>query len=577
MVLPYGRARLLRVLLIVALQGAAQAIAVVIIYVFLALVMRPSGTAASTGSRFAELMPVGLSSDSAVGVGVLAVVVLLASAVLKSLATRSLNGYTFDVSCWLQDRLLRTVLNQPFEFHLRRNSTVLAKVIQADVVLVARDLLRPLLDTLATVVVVSIVGTALFILNPAVTTVVVAALLVVYLVVFAIQSNRRRAIGRDMRNYGHAVHREVHETLASVRSIYAYGATDYFAERCARAALGQADSLTRNAVVSEAPRGFAEPILVAVIVGVFGSATARGQDAASLVPIVGTLAVAGFRLIPQIQNAFASASKVDTARPLAVGISELLREGQAHAVPKRAESERFSDVSTPRWRGELELRDVGYSYQPDRPAALAAVDLRVGHGSVVAIVGASGSGKTTVLEVMLGLLMPTCGTVLVDGEPLTNLRVRWWQSQIGYVPQESVMLDDTVLANVAFGLDSSCADRALVWQALSDAQLQDFVRHDLPAGLESRVGERGTALSGGQRQRLGLARALYRKPGLLLLDEATNQLDSANEEALLTSVARLRGRMTIIQVTHRLSPALPVDAVYELEQGRLRRVVRKDG
>lgn len=562
---PYGRRRLLRVLTVACAQGAAQAGAVLVIYLFLAVVLTGG---AGPAARFDAFEPPGSGPESQRGIlviGAIAVVLLAVSAAMRVAAVRAVNGYAFGLSAWLREQLLRSVFSRPFAHHQQANAAVLADLIHQQSLQVARDLYRPLLDIVSTAIVTLFVGAALLLIDPWVTTAVIVVLLGVFAVVFTLGSQRRREIGHEMRDSGADTSREVHQTLSVARAVYAHDAAGHFIARSSDAARRHAAALTRNSVVTEAPRGFAEATLVAVVVALFAVSAAQGGATADLVPTVGTLAIAGFRLIPQVQNAFAGAAKIQTSRAALDAIAEVLDRPRTNNAQVGPELPRL----TGHWRATVTLRGVGVTYAANRPAALHDVELTLRRGQSIAIVGPSGAGKTTLLEVLLGLITPDCGQVTVDGDLLTAQRGQWWRRQIGYVPQDVVLLDDTVAANVTF--DANQGDEEAIWRALANAQLSDFVATELPLGLDTRVGDRGAALSGGQRQRLGLARALYRNPDLLLLDEATNHLDRENEASFLRTVAELAPDLTVVQVTHRLNPALPVDAVYRLAAGHLTR------
>jgi ATP-binding cassette subfamily C protein len=215
--------------------------------------------------------------------------------------------------------------------------------------------------------------------------------------------------------------------------------------------------------------------------------------------------------------------------------------------------------------GELEFADVSFSYGPGLPQVLRHVDLRVSPGESVAVVGASGAGKSTILDLVLGLLQPTSGAITINGEDMSSVRSSW-QRSIGYVPQDVILLDDSIRANVALGQPDSTIDDAQVWRALTMAELADTIRA-MPEGLGTSVGERGVRLSGGQRQRAGIARALYSSPSLLVLDEATSSLDTDTEARITQTVESLRGKLTQIIVTHRLSTVRKCDRIYVLERG----------
>jgi ABC-type multidrug transport system fused ATPase/permease subunit len=220
-----------------------------------------------------------------------------------------------------------------------------------------------------------------------------------------------------------------------------------------------------------------------------------------------------------------------------------------------------------RFAHDLVISDLSFKYETAPTNALSNVSLQVKRGEAVGLVGPSGSGKSTLVDVLLGLLAPASGAVLVDGIDVQD-RIRWWQDQIGYVPQSIFLTDDTLRRNVAFGLPKSAIDDAAVDAAIRAAQLEEFVK-TLPLGLETVVGERGVRLSGGQRQRIGIARALYHNPDVLVLDEATSSLDTETEHGVMQAVQALQGNKTVIIVAHRLSTVEYCDRLYRLESSRI--------
>jgi ABC-type multidrug transport system fused ATPase/permease subunit len=287
---------------------------------------------------------------------------------------------------------------------------------------------------------------------------------------------------------------------------------------------------------------------------------AQGKPLAALLPTLGLFGVAAFRLMPSVGRMMASLQVMRYNLPV---VDTLHRELGIidTSAPFRHDSQPL------RFNGALVLDRVGFNYPNTDTAAISGVSLSIARGTSVGFVGGSGAGKSTLVDVILGLLTPATGRVAVDGIDIqTNLR--GWQDQIGYVPQSIYLTDDTLRRNVAFGLPDDQVDASAVSRALKAAQLDEFVS-DLPAGLETVVGERGVRLSGGQRQRIGIARALYHDPPVLVLDEATSSLDTANEQGVMAAVNALHGDKTLIIVAHRLSTVARCDRLFRLEHGRL--------
>jgi ABC-type multidrug transport system fused ATPase/permease subunit len=271
------------------------------------------------------------------------------------------------------------------------------------------------------------------------------------------------------------------------------------------------------------------------------------------------------RLMPALQQIYASLTKIGLGRPgLDALYADLIESGDAK--PQQV----ANDPAPLHLRSRLELRNIRYTYPKARAAALIDVSLTIQARTTVGFVGATGAGKTTVVDVILGLLEADQGEVLVDGVAVSQENVRAWQRSIGYVPQHIFLTDDTVTANIAFGVPPQKVDVKAVERAAQFAELHDFVTQELPRGYETFVGERGIRLSGGQRQRVGIARALYHDPDVLVMDEATSALDNLTERAVMDAIHNLARRKTIILIAHRLSTVRSCDRIFLMERGRIK-------
>jgi ATP-binding cassette subfamily C protein len=308
-----------------------------------------------------------------------------------------------------------------------------------------------------------------------------------------------------------------------------------------------------------------ETALVVGAVLVVAVAGAAGGEAGAL-SAVGLVLAGAFRLLPALNRVLFLMNQVQYNGP-ALDLVE--REVEAYATIGR-DAPQHADADALRLGRELRVESVRFSYPTRSEPALHVVDLVVRPGESVGIIGPTGSGKSTLLDVILGMLEPDAGRVTVDGVPLEECR-EGWQRSIGYVPQDVYLVDDTMRANVALGWRGSEIDDEAVRDAVHLAQLDEVVEQ-LPDGLDTIVGERGVRLSGGQRQRLGLARALYVRPSVLVLDEATSNLDTTTEERIVETLSGLPGGLTTIVVTHRVSTVRDCDRVLYLENGKVRAV-----
>ncbi|MAD94168.1 MAG: hypothetical protein CML33_01575 [Rhodobacteraceae bacterium] len=284
---------------------------------------------------------------------------------------------------------------------------------------------------------------------------------------------------------------------------------------------------------------------------------------ANALPVIALYAFAGYRLMPALQQIYQAVTQLSFAAP---ALDALLKEVRSLGLPSPLNA-RIKPLPLTK---QIQFRQVTYCYPNAQHPALKSMDLTIPARSTVGLVGATGSGKTTTVDVILGLLEPQEGFLTVDGEPITAKNRLQWQRTIGYVPQHIYLADDSVVANIAFGENGEDVDQQAVERAARIANLHEFVVNDLPQGYSTAVGERGVRLSGGQRQRIGIARALYHSPRVLVLDEATSALDSITEKTVMDRVTKLGQDITIILIAHRLSTVRQCDQIYLLDRGEVK-------
>jgi ATP-binding cassette subfamily C protein len=351
--------------------------------------------------------------------------------------------------------------------------------------------------------------------------------------------------------------KHVRQSLGGLKEIRMLGRGAYFADRFADDARAAAALESRRVTLEALPRLLFETVFVVGMLLLVAIGT-RGTDAAGVLPLVSLYAYVGFRTVPAAQRL---ATQVDAARwRLAESTSLVADLELLEAAPPSTDGQRVELGET------LEASRITFQYESADHPVLRDVSLTVRRGESVAIVGATGAGKSTLIDILVGLLPPTTGRVLVDGAAI-EANVAGWQRNIGYVPQSPFLLDDTLRSNIALGVSDERIDDAALQRALSIAQLDDLVR-ELPGGLQTVVGERGIRLSGGERQRVAIARALYRDPAFIVLDEATSALDPATERDLARAIERLRDR-TLIVIAHRISTVERCDRVLVLADGRI--------
>ncbi|NEU12632.1 ABC transporter ATP-binding protein [Methylobacterium sp. BTF04] len=362
-----------------------------------------------------------------------------------------------------------------------------------------------------------------------------------------------RAVADNERRY-----RVVQETFGALTELKLYGRADEFASGFDAPARAYARATAASLLTGQLPRYVIESLAFGGVIVVVLFALAQGLDTAGLLPLLGLFAFAGYRMLPAFQNIFNSLAQLRFYLPaVRVVVDELA--GERAATPRNAERLPFAEA--------IRLTGIRFDYAPGRPT-LHRIDLTIAAHTTVGLVGRTGSGKSTLVGLILGILTPNAGTITVDGTPLDADTLPAWQNRIGYVPQDVFLIDGTVAQNIALGVASEAVDQAAVERAARIAGIHDVVAA-LEHGYESGVGERGVRLSGGQRQRLGIARALYHDPDVIVFDEATSALDGETEAAIMAAIAALSGKRTIILIAHRLTSLAQADIVHVLEAGRV--------
>ena len=322
--------------------------------------------------------------------------------------------------------------------------------------------------------------------------------------------------------------------------------------------------MARNQLaLSQLPYIWLEIVAIGALTFIVLFAIHSSMDPARIIPMLGLFGAAAFRVIPSANRILMALQAVKYASP----VIELMHDELDRLQPKQKKTEALLPFGN-----TITLEQLSYSYPGQKQSVIDDISMTIDRGDAIGIIGTSGAGKSTLINLFLGLLKPTSGSIKVDGSNIFD-NVRGWQQNLGYVPQHIFLTDDTLRRNIAFGLPDSEINEDDIHQALQHAQLLKFV-NSLPNGLDTLVGERGVRLSGGQLQRVGIARALYRKPTILVLDEASSALDVKTETALMDSVKVLSEFMTLIIVTHRLSTVQDCDRVYTIEQGQVSEVLR---
>lgn len=493
---------------------------------------------------------------------------ILFSALFRILTHYAMNRFIEMRRHSISKRLLETYLRQPYEFFLDRHSGDMSKSILSEVDQLVQQVFRPGMQMVAYSIVVVALVVLLLAIDPLIALGVAAVVGGSYAAIFLAVRPLLMRIGLERRQANKERFEAAGEALGGIKDIKLLGREHAYLQRFHGPSYRQASTQASNQTISQVPKflieaiGFGGIIILAlVLLATYGGATGGGLG--QVLPMLGLYAFASYRMLPAAQHIYAGLAKLRFGAAAVDGVYEDLHQRERLAeIHKRAPQALHP-------QGEIALEHITYNYpNADRPA-LKDIHLNIPVGSSVGVIGTSGAGKTTLVDVLLGLLRPDEGAITVDGEPVTDDNLRAWQQSLGYVPQEIFLTDTTVADNIALGVPREHIDHEQVERCARMAQLHEFITNDMPQDYNTVVGERGVRLSGGQRQRIGIARALYHDPPVLVFDEATSALDNETEAAVMEAIDCLHQEKTIILIAHRLSTVRDCDQVILLGNGQI--------
>ena len=560
------RRRLLTIAPLLALAAAVEVVAVAAVMPFLALLADPGSLPdlPLVGNLLAGIDPDAASESLPLAGLSLALLLLLANGLLIA-TSWWVHRFSWGLNHSISSRLLRHYLRQPYAFVLQRNTAELVNKVIVEVRQLSDQGVRAALDLLTrSTVIVALVG-LLVVLDPLLAGVAFASLGTVYGVIYLVSRRYLRRIGREIVAAGAARLKAVNEALGGFKDLRVAGRERAAYEQYLPHSRRFGEVQAAVGVLVMVPRYALEAIAVGGVVVVASLLAGREGSSVAALPVFGAYAFAGLRLMPAMQHLFGAVARLR----FVTGALDAIEADMRLASDLEADVTPADETPYP-FREAISLRGVTYAYPSgDGELALHSADVDVRRNRSLAIVGRTGSGKSTLVDVLLGLLTPDEGCVSVDGQPVPPERVRAYRRLFGYVPQSIYLLDDSIARNVAFGLPEDAIDLEAVRRACRQAQIAQFVEEELPKGYLTRVGERGVRLSGGQRQRIGIARALYHQPPVLVFDEATSALDVHTEQQVYQALDAIARERTVVTIAHRLETVAKADHVIALERGRV--------
>ena len=494
--------------------------------------------------------------------GLLVFILLVLSLIFKAYATyiqiKFVQMSEFSIGKMVVEKYLR----QPYSWFLNRHSADLGKTILSEVGQIVAKGIRPFIEVIAKGTIAILLIILLVIADPKLALMVGISFSLAYGIIFYFIRSYLYRIGEKSLKNNELRFMSVSEAFGAVKEVKIGGLEKMFIKLFSDSAKSFAKTQTTAEIIAQLPRYILEIIAFGGILLIILYLISKFGTFNESMPILSLYVFAGYRLMPALQQIYASFTKLAFVSPsldkLYYDLKSLKNVNEIH------------DEGILSFNQMITLKNICYNYPKSSRTALRGINLNVPVKSIVGLVGATGSGKTTTVDIILGLLEPQKGILEVDDQAITKQNIRSWQRSIGYVPQHIYLSDDTLAANIAFGIEPKYINQEAIERASKIASLHEFVINELPEKYETTIGERGVRLSGGQRQRIGIARALYNKPQILILDEATSALDTNTERAVMDAVNNLNKEITIILIAHRLNTVKNCDKIFLLEKGELK-------
>ncbi|WP_321010483.1 ABC transporter ATP-binding protein [Eisenbergiella sp.] len=465
-------------------------------------------------------------------------------------------------------RMMINFMERPYEYYLNADTSVIQRSITSDVNNMY-GLILSSLQLVSEMIMFVVLVIVLMTQDPLMIFTIALLLVAVLLIIKCILKPIMIKAGEDNQEYYSGLYKWIDQSVMGIKEIKIANKENYFINEYSKCGAGYVDAVQKYNIYNATPRLLIETVCIAGLVLYLIIQIASGKEVTAMITQIGVFAVAAMRLLPSANRINNYLTSISYFEPFFMGVSDNLQEEiNDRSVNYSAQAyEARKEIRKLPVREKIELKGIVYKYPNTEVLIFDHADMVIPVGCSVGVVGTSGAGKTTIIDVLLGLLTIQEGRILADGVEVRE-HYEEWLKNIGYIPQTIFMIDASIRKNVAFGVPDEEIDDNKVWEALKEAQLDEFVR-GLPEGLDTGIGERGIRLSGGQRQRIGIARALFEDPEVLVLDEATSALDNETEAAIMDSINRLHGRKTLVIIAHRLQTIEKCDMVYRVEKGRI--------
>jgi ABC-type multidrug transport system fused ATPase/permease subunit len=522
-----------------------------------------NGENISIPSQIANVLPPLSNKELIIWSSICLVAIYLVKNIFSTLMLYLKANVTTNIQIRLSYDLLYKYYTAPYTFHLSRNSIDLFSKVYDEARIIVTSVLIPLLNIVMDMMFTLSIIIFLLIYDPFTSLIIFFCLGLTGYLFISFTKKKSTSLGRDLPTMRMLLNKSITEGMNGLKDSRILNREHIFLEQS-----GQLLNKTYHATkyvqfISTLTRPFIETIAIIAMVLICVIAVLQGQTIGTILPTLTLFAIAFIRLLPNINlliSGFVSIrNTLYTINPVYQDFKQLQEASVSIENDELCKALHLEK--------EIHIENLSYTYPGAEKKSLQLVDLTIRKGEAIGLIGSSGAGKTTLVDIILGLLEPQSGSIKIDGINI-NDNIRSWQKNIGYIPQSIYLSDNTIRNNIAFGIKTEEIDDSKLWAAIEAAQLESLIK-ELPQGLETEIGERGVRLSGGQRQRIGIARALYHNPQILIMDEATSALDNVTEKYVVEAIDKLKGNRTIITIAHRLSTVKNCDCLYMMKHGKI--------
>ena len=473
--------------------------------------------------------------------------------------------FTFENQRKLSAKMMECYIRQPYSYHLTHGSGEMIQNITNDAAMFFAVVLGATQFLTETIVCFVLI---LFLLMQDVSiTVGVAVVMLIFLAIyFGVLKKKIQRLGIQYRKNNADMNKHIIEGFGGIKEVKVLDREDYFVKAYDLSYKEYADCFTKFQVYSVLPRPLMEAVCITGLMLVVAMKISSGVNMSYFVPTLSVFVVAAFRMLPSFSRITSHLSTIVFNKSAVDSVYRDLLE--INSLVKEEDNEKGNSLL--KFEDEIRVENLSFTYPNSSQTVINSINMSIKKHEAIGLIGPSGQGKTTLADILLGVLIPSKGRILMDGVDIST-NIKEWHKKLGYIPQNIFLSDDTIRRNIAYGIDDDKIDEKRIWRAVEEAQLKNFI-DGLEKGINTEVGERGVRLSGGQRQRIGIARALYNNPDILVLDEATSALDNDTEKAVMDAINQLQGNKTLIIIAHRLTTIKNCDAVYEVSQGNVTKI-----